>query len=155
MKIDIRKGYFLRCLFTANMYGISFLIFGIVMLIWKSDTIAFLGTLIIYAAVLAISSFVSAIIIYKKFEYHYIFLDDDFFSLVNKKGSFIDFEDSFLFIDNPVVGILLSIFDLFFQNELKYDFRVYYKKIECVKVCLTIRQYFKIKKSKFKYIEFL
>lgn len=155
MRIDIRKGFFCRCFFVTCIIGIPLPITGIVMLICKSDTIVFFGTLIFYAAGLAISSFVFAIYIYKKFEYHYIFLDVDYFSLVNKKGSFIDFEDSFLFIDNAVIGLLTSPYHIFLIEGLVYDFVVEYKKIEYAKICLTIRQYFKIKKSKFKYIEFL
>lgn len=159
MRIDIRKGFFCRCFFVACIIGIPLPIIGIVMLICKSDTIVFFGTLIIYAAGLAISSFVFAIYIYKKFEYHYIFLDVDYFSLVNRKGAFIDFENLKLFITNPMLGIIGSIIGLFgvFINpvnaSLAYDFVVKDKKIEYTKVYLTIRQYYKIKKKMYEYVE--
>ncbi len=73
--------------------------------------------------------------------------------MINRNGGIIDFENSKIYIDNPILGLLISPIHLVLYYELKSDFEIKEKSIEYTRVYLTIGDYIKLKKAKNKYVE--
>lgn len=153
MKINIIKGYFCRCLFAVNSFLIVLPIMGIIFLILSNDFIVFWTLVAIYSVLLTFSIFLTLIFSKKKCEYTHIYFYNDHYSLVNKNGSFIDFDDSIIYVDNAIIGILVSPYHLIFEYEIKYDFVIMDKKIEYARIYLTIIEYIKIKRLHYNYIK--
>ena len=156
MKINIFKGFILRSLLTIGILFLPCLILTLIYFFTTKDYIVLYFIFLSYLSILVLSLIIVVIFVNvsKEFEYKYIYFDEYYFSLINKRGSFVDFENFKIYIDNPVLNILLSPIDLIMgDHEIRYDFAVKEKSIEYTRVYLTINQYFRIKKSKFKYVE--
>ena len=153
MRVNIFKGFILRTLLTIGILFLPLPIFALVYFFITKDFIVLYMIFLLYLSILLLTIIISVIFVNKKFEYKYIYFDECSFSLINKRGSFIDFENSKIYIDNPVVGIFVSPIHLILNYEIKYDFVIKEKSVEYTRVYLSIKQYLKIKKSKFKYVE--
>lgn len=154
MRINIGFGYFVRCLFSISILAFPLPFLGVILLLIRNDLIVFCGCIILYLIVLVISSFIILIIINKKFNYSYILLETNSYSLINKNGDKIDFSNSVLYIDNAFLSILISPFYLAINYEIKYDLIIQYKKNEYSRIYLTVFEFLKIKKYGFKYTRF-
>jgi hypothetical protein len=127
---------------------------GIIFLIVSNDMIVFISLLSIYGFIILISLFVISILIKKNFDYKYIYFYDKYFTLVNKYGDYIDFNDYKIYVDNSILGILLSPYHLVFNYEIKYDFIIKDRQIEYTRIYFTLGEYLKLKKYRFSYIDF-
>ena len=149
MKIDLYKGYIIRWLFTIGFDFVLLPVIGLILVLLSKITIGII-LFIIYLTILVLTLIV--LLIRCKNKYHYLYLNDEYFSLINNKGEYIDFENQKIYIDNPVYGFLVSPINLLFSEDIKEDFIIKGGKIIFTEVYLTIGCYLKIKKMNYRYI---
>ena len=153
MKIRLIKGYLIRCIYTINIIIIPIPIFSIVLLC-LGEIIIGVAFLVIYLIIFFTVIIISLLLGKKKYSYKYLFLTDDSLSLITRNQTFLSLEDTNIYIDNPVLGLLLSPYYLLTTYAIKSDFDIDEGNVGCVKVYLSIVDYFKLKRRKYRNIIF-
>ncbi len=154
MKIRLIKGYLIRCIYTINIIIIPIPLFSIISLC-LGEIITGVSLLVIYLIIFFVTVIIiSLLLVRKKYSYKYLFLTDDSLSLITKNHTFLSLEDVIIYVDNPILGLLLSPYYLITTYEIKSDFDIDEENVGCVKVYLSIMDYFKLKSRKYRYINF-